>query len=317
MLAADTPVASCCDPQPNAEEASMFDHVLIPLDGSSLAEQVLPYGQQIADVCGARLELICAIETEDLPEDAVAEVEQERCGYLQRLVASLPAAASPTSTCRRGRPAEVIVDHAGDHPGTLIAMASHGYSGMQRWLLGSVAHKVVQAASTPVLLLPIGATSPSGGPVEFERMIIPLDGSPLAEQVLDYAMKLCGCLDMELILVRAYNPNFPGSSVRMKEVSTIVHDAAENYLKEIAERLRSEGLNAVSYKVLRGIPAEQITDFALETPNSLTAMCTHGRHGVGRWLLGSITDAVIHSAEEPVLVIRAANAMADRARSDT
>jgi nucleotide-binding universal stress UspA family protein len=283
----------------------MFDHILVPLDGSSLAEQVLPYAQQIADVCGARIELIGAVERGDLPEDAVAEAEQERRGYLKRIAESLPTAFNPTWLCRRGRPADVIVDHAGDDAGTLIAMASHGYSGMQRWLLGSVAHKVVQAANTPVLLLPSGATSPSGGPVEFERIIIPLDGSRLAEYVLDHAVMLCRCLNMELILVRAYNPSFPGSSVRMKEVSAIVHDAAENYLKDMQQRLTAQGLQDVSYKVLRGIPAEQITDFALETPNSLTAMCTHGRHGVGRWLLGSVTDAVIHSAEEPVLVIRA------------
>ncbi|MGB5831004.1 MAG: universal stress protein [Thiohalocapsa sp.] len=283
----------------------MFNRVLIPLDGSALAEQVLPYGRQIADVCSARIELISAVEREDLPEDAVAEVEQERRDYLKRMTESLPAAFSTTSVCRRGRPADVIVDHAGDDEGTLVAMASHGYSGLQRWLLGSVAHKVVQAANTPVLLLPTGATSPTGGPVEFERMIIPLDGSPLAERVLDDAIAICRSLNMELILVRAYNPSFPGSTVRMKEVSTIVHDSAENYLKDVQQRLQSENLKAISYKVLRGIPAEQITNFALETPNSITAMCTHGRHGVGRWLLGSVTDAVIHSAEEPVLVIRA------------
>jgi len=283
----------------------MFDHILIPLDGSSLAEQVLPYGQQIADVCGARIELIGAVLGEDLPEDAIAEAERERCDYLERTAKSLPARFNPTWLCRRGRPAEVIVDHAGGDAGTLVAMATHGRSGMQRWFLGSVAHKVVQAADTPVLLLPSGATSPSGGPVEFKRIIVPLDGSTLAEHVLEHAATLCLCLDMEMILVRAYNPRFPGSTVRMQEVSRIVHDAAENYLKDMQRRLQARGLRNLSYKVLRGVPAEQITDFALETPNSLTAMCTHGRHGVGRWLLGSVTDAVIHSAEEPVLVIRA------------
>ena len=283
----------------------MFDHILVPLDGSALAEQVLPYARQIADVCGARIELIGAVDGEDLPQDIIAETEQERRDYLERVADTLPAELERTWLCRRGRPAEVIVDHAGHDAGTLIAMATHGYSGMQRWLLGSVAHKVVQAANTPVLLLPTGATSPSGGPVEFERIIIPLDGSPLAEHVLDHAAMLCRCLDMELILVRAYNPSFPGSSVRMKEVAAIVHDAAEVYLQDMQRRLQAQGLSDVSYKVLRGVPAEQITDFALETPNSLTAMCTHGRHGVGRWLLGSVTDAVIHSAEEPVLVIRA------------
>ena len=283
----------------------MFDHILIPLDGSPLAEQVLPYGRQIAAACGARIELISAVHGEDLPEEALAEVEQERRDYLSGIAGAMPAAFTPTWLCRLGQPAEVIVDHAGSGPGTLIAMASHGRSGLQRWFLGSVAHKVVQAAETPVLLLPSGATSPDGGPVEFERIIIPLDGSALAEHVLDHAVALCRCLDMELILVRAYNPSFPGASVRMKAVSAIVHDAAEIYLQDVQQRLQAQGLKRLSCRVLRGVPAEQITRFALETPNSLTAMCTHGRHGVGRWVLGSVTDAVIHSAEEPVLVIPA------------
>jgi len=283
----------------------MFDHVLIPLDGSALAEQVLPYGQQVAEACGASIELIGAVERGDLPEEAVGEVEHEQRAYLKRIAESLPAKFSPTWVCRRGRPAEVIVDHAGENPTTLIAMATHGYSGIQRWALGSVAHKVVQAAAAPVLLLPTRATSPSGGPVEFERIIVPLDGSSLAEQILDHAVELYRCLDMELILVRAYNPSFPGSTIRMKEVSAIVREAAENYLKDMQQRLQAKGLKKVSYKALHGVPAEQITDFALETPNSLTAMCTHGRHGIGRWLLGSVTESVIHSSEEPVLVIRA------------
>jgi nucleotide-binding universal stress UspA family protein len=109
---------------------------------------------------------------------------------------------------------------------------------------------------------------------------------------------------MELIVIRAYNPRFPGASIRMHEISQIVHDAAENYVVKMAGQLQNEGVKKVSCKVLRGIPAEQITDFALATPRSLTAMCTHGKHGVGRWVLGSVTDAVIHSSAEPVLVIR-------------
>jgi len=283
----------------------MFRHVLIPLDGSALSEQVLPYARQIAEACGASVELIGAVHGEDLPEDLMAELEAERCAYLERVAAGLPTSLGASWVCRRGLPAEVIVTHAGQDPDTLIAMATHGRSGMQRWLLGSVASKVVQAAGNPVLLLPSGATSPSGGPVEFERMIVPLDGSPLAEHVLGRAVGLCRCLDMELILVRAYNTNFPGSTVRLQQVTAIVRDAAEAYLAEIAQRLAGEGLKGLSHQVLHGVPAERITRFALETPNSLTAMCTHGRHGVGRWLLGSVTDAVIHSAEEPVLVIHA------------
>jgi nucleotide-binding universal stress UspA family protein len=184
-------------------------------------------------------------------------------------------------------------------------MGTHTYPGLQRWFPGSTAHKVVQAAVNPVLLVPAGTTEDAGRkPALFDKVIVPLDGSSLAEQVLPYAVDLCKALDMELIVVRAYNPKFPGATIRMHAVSQIVHDAAENYVSEIVRRLCKEELKKVSSMVLRGAAAEQITDFSKATPGSITVMCTHGKHGVGRWVLGSVTEAVIHSTAEPVLVIR-------------
>jgi nucleotide-binding universal stress UspA family protein len=206
-----------------------------------------------------------------------------------------------------GYPAAMIIEQADSQDDTLILMSTHGYSGVQRLLLGSIAAKVVQAANAPLLLVPAAAKSPSGELVEFERLIVPLDGSELAESILPLAVNLCKTLDMELILVRSYHPSFPGTSIKSHDVSQIVHDAAESYIKDKFERLTKEGLKKVSYKLLRGNASEQITDFALETPNSVTVMCTHGRHGISRWVLGSVTSAVIQSSEEPILVIRSIN----------
>jgi nucleotide-binding universal stress UspA family protein len=283
----------------------MYARILVPLDGSPLAEGVLPHARHLARAFNAAVDLVCAVEQEDIPEAIVAELEQERRTYIERVVAGFAGDAEPGFVVERGHPAEVILDQAEAKPDTLIVMATHGYSGLQRWFLGSVAHKIVQAASCPVFLFPPYAKNPEGGPVELQRVIVPLDGSDLAEHILPQAIAMCRALDIELILLRVYNPRFPGATVRMREVSEIVHDAAENYVKEKVRELRDQGLSKVSYRVLRGIPAEQITDFAIETPNSFTAMCTHGRHGVGRWVLGSVTDAVIHCSEEPVLVVRA------------
>jgi nucleotide-binding universal stress UspA family protein len=286
----------------------MYSRIVVPLDGSQLSEQVLPYVKYLAEVFGASVELVNAIETEDIPEDAIAEIEEDSVGHLQQIAAGFPQQLKPRYTVEPGHAAEVILNAAEAQEGTLIVMATHGYSGLQRWFLGSTAHKVVQAATCPVLLVPAGtADSPDGDLMEYDKIIVPLDGSTLAEQILPYVIDLSKSLNMELIIVRAYNPKFPGTTIRMHEVSQIVHDAAENYVAEKVRQLQSEGVKKVSYKVLRGIPAEQITDFALETARSLTAMCTHGKHGVGRWVLGSVTDAVIHSCAEPVLVVRATN----------
>lgn len=285
----------------------MYKRILVPLDGSKLSELALPYARQLAEAFNAAIYFVSALQHDhetELPDRITSEAKQEVEAYLQRVCDSLPKVLTAKFQVKVGYPEEVIVDESDAQEGTLIVMSTHGYSGLKRLILGSVARKVVQVVDAHVLLIPAGAKGPGGGPVELRRAIVPLDGSRLAELVLPPVTELCTALDMELFLVRAYNPSFPGSSIRMKEISKIVHDAAENYIKETASELQTLCGREVKYRVLRGVPAEQIVDFALETQNSMTAMCTHGRHGPGRWLLGSVTDAVIHVSEEPVLVIR-------------
>ncbi|MCP3868787.1 MAG: universal stress protein [Gammaproteobacteria bacterium] len=282
----------------------MYKRILIPLDGSPLSEQVLPYALHIAETFNAEVALVCAVAMDDAPDSAVSQICSEREQYLRDIADTIAGGLTVRCVAEPGHPASVIIEKAEEQEDTLITMATHGYSGLQRWLLGSVAHKVVQASDAPVLLLPAGAEGPDGGPVQFKRVIIPLDGSVLAELILPHVATLCSAFDMEMILVRAYVTKFPGATVRMHEVDEIVREAAESYIKEKAEELQGTCQSKVSYELLHGIPAEQITDFALATQNSLTAMSTHGRTGVGRWVLGSVTDAVIHSSHEPVLVVR-------------
>jgi len=285
----------------------MYKRILVPVDGSKLSESALPYAQQLAKAFDSEIGLVYAIESNhdvEIPASITEEAQQDAETYLDGLAASLPQELSPKYQVKHGNPAEVIINQAESNPDTLVVMATRGYTGLKRVLLGSVAHKVVQVIDTPILLIPAGAKSPTGGPVELRTAIIPLDGSELAELILPPIMEFCRALNLELILTRAYNPIFPGSSIRMHDISQIVHDAAENYVKEKAKELSEICRRDVKYMALRGVPAEQITNFAIETQNSLTAMCTHGRHGPGRWLLGSVTEAVISCSEEPVLVIR-------------
>lgn len=282
----------------------MYRNILVPLDGSEVAELVLPHAQHLAQSFNATLELISTVAPpEGIPADITSTLISERESYLQRVAESLQQDFRTTFSVTTGRPVEVIIKQAEARDGTLVVIATHGYTGSKRWFQGGVALKIVQHTKAPVLMIPAKAMNPEGGPVELQNLIVPLDGSPVAEQVLPHVVSLCKLLNMELILVRAYNPHFPGSSIRMHEISEIVHDSAENYLNEKVSQLEREGLRRISYKVLRGISAEQITDLAIETPNSLTAMCTHGKHGLGRGVLGHVTSSVIHCAEEPVLII--------------
>jgi nucleotide-binding universal stress UspA family protein len=296
----------------------MFKRVLVPLDKSALSERVLPIAKSLARSFGSRIDLINVVPTisEDIPEEFIVQASEEAEAYLKEIRDALSEELGPErvgSSVQRGYPASVIIEQAESQDDSLVLMSTHGYTGVQRLLLGSVAGKVVQAAATPVLLVPADAKNPQGGLVEFKRLIVPLDGSELAESILPYVTALCKTLGMELILVRSYSPHFPGSSIRKREISKIVHDSAEAYIKEKAAQLKKQGVDKVSYKVLEGGPAQEIVDFAIETPNSVTALCTHGRHGISRWMLGSVTNGVIQCSEEPVLVIRCLSGVSDRA----
>ncbi len=285
----------------------MYSKILVPLDGSVLSEQVLPYARYLARLFTAPIELIFAtkVTSQEIPDKISLSIRQDGESYLQRIADSLTKDQRPEITVVSGRPAEVIIAQAEAKAGTLVAMATHGYSGLQRWVVGGVAQKVVQCVATPVVLVPARAEHAADRTIEFDKVIVPLDGSDLGEYILPHVTQLCQELGMELILVRAYVPNFPGSSIRMHEVSEIVRESADNYVQDKVRQLKEEGLQKVTCKVLRGVPAEQITDLARATPNSLIAMCTHRRRSLGgRCVLGSVTSAVVHSSQEPVLIIR-------------
>ncbi len=283
----------------------MYNKILVPTDASAVSQQALPYAELLAENFGSSIEFLYCLETEEISEDVAEKVEQEVLEELNRVADGLPKGIRGECVVAPGRPAEVIVDRAATDPGNLVAMCTHGYHGLNRWILGSVTTKVVQASRNPVLA--VRAETDGKGPVTpaIEKILVPLDGSELAEKSLEHVTAISKKLGAEVILLRTYHTRLPGSSVRMYQVDEIVHEAAEAYLGRIAGELRQQGISNVSCKTLHGWPAGEIIDYASSTPNSLIAMTSHGHSGVGRWLLGSVTTAVVRHADRPVLVTRA------------
>lgn len=284
----------------------MYGKLLVPIDGSPTSEVAVPYARRLAQRFGATVELLCAIDSHDIPEQIRWDIRQETGEYLEDVAGKFPGGVTVTCTVKSGMPAELIVDLAAAEPDTLIVMSTHGYTGVKRWLVGSVAWKVAQAAQNPILLVRPAA---DGSEVEVDdvlrRAIVPLDGSELAEQVLPHVEALHRRVGTEIELVRIYNPEFPGVTVRMKAVAEIVKDSAVQYLDRKRGELTSAGLQNVSCRAVKGRPAGEIIDLADDSANSIIAMCTHGRTGVGRWLLGSVTSAVLHHTQHALLIVRA------------
>lgn len=286
----------------------IYKRILVPLDGSKLAVGVLPYARLLASALQLPVDLLHVNDSETAAH-GIRPIQG--ADYLKAVAASFTNSLTVSCCMEDGRAAEVIVDRASRDAGTLITMATHGRSGAQRWLLGSVAQKVLQASINPLLLIrPNEETRPSAD-VRLSTVILPLDGSHLAEKVLPHVIYLANRLKLEVVLIRTYTLPTTGyfmatgiSPPAIGELGEKIKEEITDYLQAKVDELQAEGIEKVSFMVVEGRGPEEIIDLARRTSNNLVAMSSHGRSGIGRWVLGSVTDRVVCYSGDPVLVIR-------------
>jgi len=286
----------------------MYSKILVPLDGSQLSETILPYARTIADALKAPVELLAAIEPGTLSAKVQSDTQKASLDHLHRVATSFRDPKLVVSSVEIGNPAEVIVDKASSQPDTLITMSTRGRSGIQRWLIGSVADKVLHATTTPLLLVKGETTAKTSGDAILRKILVPLDGSPLAERALPHVVELAKKMTMEVVLIRA--PAAPrvafveqDSDPAFQEIAKEIIAEAQTYLEAKVKELQAKGLQ-VSFLLLEGEAAGEIIDLARKTPNNLIAMCTHGWSGIGRWVLGNATERVVRHSGDPVLIFR-------------
>jgi nucleotide-binding universal stress UspA family protein len=291
----------------------MYSKILIPLDGSRLAETILPYGRALANNLGVPIDLLYVND----PKGPTACAPFMASEYLNRIAESFGGAVAVRSVVETGNPAATIIGVAAAEPELLIAMATHGYSGAKRWLLGSVAEKVLRAAANHVLLVRPANGAPSGV-AKLTTVLVPLDGSKLAEKVLPTVSELALRLTLQVVLLRVtrriysappegFLPVFGANVPNLKKLWEEANAEANDYLIEKANQLRQQGLTQVAPLVLEsGVDgaAAAIIDLVKKTPKSFVAMCSHGESGIAKWLVGSVTERVVQYTTGPVLVIR-------------
>jgi nucleotide-binding universal stress UspA family protein len=210
-----------------------------------------------------------------------------------------------------GEPAECIAEVAQRMDGCLIVMGTHGYSGVRRWMLGSIADRVAHSTTAPVLLVRSSVTPTE--PPELHRILVPLDGSALAQQALPVAAELARATGSELVLLRVVLPFdtvVPALSPLGRPISVaaeLVSEELEGARQQLwlAAQTLDHGDLQVTPIVETGYAADTIVDAALHPHADLIVMATHGRSGVKRWALGSVADKVLHAAKAPVLLVRA------------
>ena len=310
----------------------MYSKVIVPLDGSDLAEQALPYAELVAGSLSAPVELVQAYDI--LPpsllgvrgNQVIAQLDggarqkaEDSLGPVVRRLESQDLGAHVVA--QRGPAADIIVAQAGTDPSSLVVMCTHGRGGISRWVMGSVTDKVLHTIPNPMLIVRANVTGPASPGTSLRSVIVPLDGSALSELAIPHALSVATALSARITILQitptvdyyrqqltAVTPELgaipdfdPGSP---EELTTEDAANASAYLADVTNRMAIDHAHGVvGEHVASDNIAQSIIERATNEP-SLVVMTTHGRSGVGRMVLGSVTDRVIRHSNVPVLVIR-------------
>ena len=191
-------------------------------------------------------------------------------------------------------------------------MATHGRSGLNRFLLGSVAEKVLRGTANPLLIVRATEAAKAEGEAGFKTMIVALDGSELAESVLPTVAEMAKTLGLEVTLFRAYHIPYNAYAgddglyaVNYDDLIGSVRDEANEYLDRKVAKMKKLGVEKVEGLSKEGFAGDEIISMGKKTPEGLIAMSSHGRSGVQRFVLGSVAENVVRHSTDPVLVVRA------------
>jgi nucleotide-binding universal stress UspA family protein len=330
---------ACCLLQPQQEKLilsskgrqTMYRSVIVPLDGSSFGEHALPLAASIARRSNASLQLVHVVtplsavyaETLLAPDPEIeAEYVAQHCKYLERMAGRVKEFTGVTASCvvLSGEVALTLRMHMAKESPDLIVMTTHGRGALGRFWLGSMADDLVRHLHTPLLLVRPGGKAPEWSPLPAPRhLIVTLDGTPVAEQILEPALALAGLMEAELTLLRVIKPVIPMSMVpegvtldestlrlqeRIEAVQREQSHKARTYLEQVAERLRHNNRAVQTRVMTEDNTSRAILHAGATGATDLIALATHGRRGLQRLLLGSVADKVIRGATVPVLVLR-------------
>lgn len=267
--------------------------ILVPLDGSKIAEHALPDAAWLAKATGASIRFIHVVELN--VDDAQVSAAAETFRAYTKEVAAEHGLANTTCDVVAGAPADQILDAASD--ASAIVIGTHGRGGFKAMMVGSVADKVIRGAEIPVLVEP-GAEKPvppGGG----RPILVGLDGSEEGERGLAMARELAAASNLPLVLVRAFSIPPPAGiefTYYPADLATTLEDAAKEYLQATAK----PGEKAL---IMQGDAAGSILDVSEQENASLIVVSSTGKGLAKRIALGSTTDRIVHRTKRPVLIV--------------
>jgi nucleotide-binding universal stress UspA family protein len=295
--------------------------IVVPLDGSELAERALPLASDLARRAGTGLELVHVhvpiaadpIHVEGLPvlDEHMHPLRREHeRAYLEKVRGRLDPGLSARTTLLDGPIAAALAGHARATGAWLIALTTHGRGGVERAWLGSVADELARVSPVPLLLVRPDPASRA----TVQRIVVPLDGSDMSEAILRHAGPLARLAGAEIVLLEVVRPI--GAAVWLPEgaimASTVPEEdllrqqeqGASAYLQRTAAGLAASGVRARASVEVATSVASAVLRAAEAEKADLIAMATHGRSGLARLALGSVADKVVRGSHVPVLLVR-------------
>jgi nucleotide-binding universal stress UspA family protein len=267
--------------------------ILVPLDGSDLAERALPYAEALA---GPDCQLILLEVGQDEEEFQLLDRHADACAQLETVT---------------GDPAQQILQVATQLGVGLIVMTTHGRGALGRWAFGSVADEVARTSDVPVMIIRPGEGDAPPEPV-IRRVVAPLDGSPLSEHALPTAEAIALQLRIPVLLVTATDlsqllpvgltPAVAFNAEVYEEAVTQVQRDAEGWLTQAATHLHQRGVD-VTHEARVGAPFAVIQEIV--QPGDVIVLASRGRHGAARLVLGSLAEQLVREGSVPVVLVPA------------
>ena len=289
--------------------------ILVPLDGSELAEAALPYAAALAEKLHTHLVLVTVWEGADtdmaatfpsMALDVSKAAEEHFTGYLEKIRATLPDADRVRIIVKPGNADEEIAVTAAEVGARLIAIATHGRSGISRWVYGSTAGRLLREAPVPILAIGRNLLDKQRPRVTYNKIMVPLDGSELSEAALAPAVNVAKATGATLVLARgvrwavqAYPYTLPDTYV--PQLDDELEKGAKAYLQRMQASVADDA-KAEAF-VVRGAIADGLLDLVDQQNIDMIVMTTNARAGIARAALGSVADRVLQG-NAPVILIR-------------
>lgn len=293
----------------------VIESILVPTDGSEGGEIGARRGIDLATTIGADLHVLSVVDTRETESplsdrDSSAQIEREQFleGEAERAVDTVARLARThlsgriTTAVERGIPFQTINEYVDAHDIDLVVMGTQGRTGLERVLLGSIAEKTLRTATVPVVTVAPTADVAEIGAETYDNILLPTDGSEGAKLAVEWGITLAEVYDATLHTVYSVDTSRFAGAEGIAEIHDALEETGRSALATVHERAREAEIS-VAGSIASGPAARTILSYGEKHDIDLVVMGTHGRSGVKRYLIGSVTETVVRNADVPVCCV--------------